>query len=158
MGLSRVHIWLWEHGDGCTVVISILLEIIFEVHDAMVRMAYQPLPTLKLTSSCSMSKAVDTSTAVCFDLSCGGAAFGKFCPKDVNKRSSGMVSHSLVPPVEELLGTRGSTLEVIDNKPVKGFVVEPIWTRHHREAVWSAKRTNDNIAISSVWTHLEERT
>ena len=69
---------------------------------------------------------MDASTAVCFNVSCGGAAFGKICLKDVNKRSSGVVGHSLVPPVEELLGTRGSILEVINDKPVEGLVVESI--------------------------------
>ena len=70
---------------------------------------------------------MDASAEEYVDGPCGGAAFGKICLQGgISNGSSGVVRHLLVPPVEEFLNVCRSTIEVVNNKPVKGLVVKSI--------------------------------
>ena len=103
---------------------------------------------------------MDASTAECFDLSCGGTAFGKICLwGDISSGSSGVVRDLLVPPVKELLGICRSTLEVIDDKPVEGFVVESVIDLAPlRSALERKMKLHANIRTGSVRTRPREHT
>ena len=107
---------------------SILLGISTTIHNAVVRMAYSLRPPIELTSSCSMSSAMDASTAVCTaSVSRRGAASGKTSlQRDVNNGPGSTVEYLLVPPVEKFLDVRGFPFQVIDYEPVEGLVVESI--------------------------------